>query len=156
MKWEGVWKRFLAHLSVINMEKEQHSSASPPTCRMLPCFLGREEKKNLQLREIQNTDKCDYARMDLLACNNVDGETYIHRLFIVRLFWFHMQIWNLVQCVWIFPQNEVFSSSDTEKEMMIDYTLIQMSTRGVLRSHSAAKLTHLVLLPVLKVVNRTS
>lgn len=44
IKWERVWKQFLPHLSVINMEKEQHGSASPPTSRMLPCFLGRVKK----------------------------------------------------------------------------------------------------------------
>lgn len=44
IKWEGVWKQFLAHLSVINMEKEQRGSASPPTSRMLSCFLGRVKK----------------------------------------------------------------------------------------------------------------
>lgn len=44
IKWEGVWKQFLAHLSVINMEKEQHGLASPPTSRMLSCFLGRVKK----------------------------------------------------------------------------------------------------------------
>ena len=41
IKWEGVWKQFLAHLSVINMEKEQCGSAKPPTSRMLSCFFGR-------------------------------------------------------------------------------------------------------------------
>lgn len=44
IKWEGVWKQFLAHLSVINMEKEQCGSASPPTSRMLSRFLGRARR----------------------------------------------------------------------------------------------------------------
>lgn len=40
-KWEGVWKRLLPHLPVINMEEEQLGSASPPTSRMLACFSRR-------------------------------------------------------------------------------------------------------------------
>lgn len=44
IQWEGVWKQFLPHLSVINMEKEQCGSANPPTSRMLFCFLGRVKK----------------------------------------------------------------------------------------------------------------
>lgn len=44
IKWEGLQKKFLPHLSVINMEKEQHGSASPPTNRMLSCFLGIVKK----------------------------------------------------------------------------------------------------------------
>lgn len=41
-KWEGVWKRLLPHLPVINMEEEQLGSASPPTSRMLACFSRHE------------------------------------------------------------------------------------------------------------------
>lgn len=66
IKWEGVCKQFLAHLSVINMEKEQHGSASPPTSRMLSCFPGIL-KRPLAKRDTEHreSDEWTYVQWDV-------------------------------------------------------------------------------------------